>query len=65
MNGIPLLTASQAAIYLDVCVRSLRTLTARGKVPVYRVGPTGGKTRWSQEDLDKYLLSCRCVGGKR
>ncbi len=61
----PLLTASQAAIYLGVCVRSLRTLTARGKVPVYRVGPTGGKTRWSQEDLDHYLAGCRKIGCKK
>ena len=50
----PWLTVEEAASYLRVSARTMRSLVAKEKVTAYRVG-SGGNLRFKGEDLDDCL----------
>lgn len=57
-----LMSIEDAATELQISIRSMRQLVADGKIAVYRIGPGGGRVRFSQEDLESYQRSCRIFG---
>lgn len=56
-----LLTAREAADRLAVSLRTLRTITSEGALPVVRVGARG--LRIHPEDLDRFIEERRGVLG--
>ena len=52
-----LLTVNDAAAQLNVTPQMVRALIKNGKLGSYKIGQRS--TRISQEDLDKYLESCK------
>lgn len=52
-----LLTVNDAAELLNVTPQMVRALIKNGKLGSYKIGQRS--TRISQEDLDKYLESCK------
>ena len=64
MSAPALLSIADAARYLGLCTRSVQSLVADGRLACYRIGPDGGRVRFSVADLDVYVARCRCVGGK-
>lgn len=59
-----LLTYREAAERLGLCRHSVMSLVKAGKITVHRIGPNGGRVRFTPEDLDRYLERCRKVGVK-
>ncbi len=59
-----LLTTTEAAELLGVSGRSVLDLVKTGKLAVHRLGPHGGKTRFTEEDLAEYLRSIRSFGSR-
>jgi excisionase family DNA binding protein len=59
-----LLTITDAAKRLDLCTRSLNLLVASGKLKAVRIGPAGGKIRFTPEALEEYLVSCQRYGSR-
>jgi excisionase family DNA binding protein len=59
---VELLTISQAAERIHLSTRSVRLLVAAGKIRAVRIGPMGGRVRFTPEDLDDYLHRCRQYG---
>jgi excisionase family DNA binding protein len=57
-----LLTAKQAAERLTLSARSVHDLVASGKLRAVRIGPGEGRVRFTPEDLEAYLQSCRKYG---
>lgn len=51
-----LLRPEEAAAYLDVCPKTLRSIRQRGLLPYVAV--TARKIMYRTEDLDAYLASC-------
>lgn len=54
MTESPWLTMDEAASYLRVSQRTMRSLVAKEQVTAYRVRP-GGNLRFKREDLDRCL----------
>jgi excisionase family DNA binding protein len=59
-----LLTSKQAGERIGLSTRSVLDLVKAGKLAVYRVGPSGGRTWFKVADLDAYLESCRKFGSR-
>ena len=57
-----LLTTVEAAERIGLSAKSLRSLVVRGEIAVYRLGPGGGKVRFTQQDLLDYEERCRKFG---
>ena len=53
----PLLSLEEAAEYLAIAPRTLRTLVALGRLPVIKV--TERRIAFSRDDLDRYIDSRR------
>ncbi len=60
----PLLTARQVADRLAISKRAVYDLTYAGRLPCFRLGAGDGAMRFSAEDVDTYLQSCRSTGQK-
>ncbi len=54
MTDTPWMTLEEAAEYLRVSERTMRTLIAKEQVAAYRVGPAGN-LRFKRDDLDRSL----------
>ncbi len=52
-NYGPLLSLEEAARYLSIASRTLRSLVAMGRVPVIKV--TGRRIAFCRHDLDRYI----------
>lgn len=52
----PFYTQKQLALQLGVTDRTLRTLTANGTIPSYKIE---GSRRYRPADVDAYLARCR------
>lgn len=59
LNPRRLLTIDEAAQYLYTSVRHMRRLTAEHRLPYFKVG---GKLRFLQDDLDRFLRDGRVDG---
>jgi hypothetical protein len=44
--------------------RSLYSLVQAGKLAVHYLGPSRGLVRFTEEDLDRYVRSCRTFGSR-
>ena len=51
----PLLTPQEAARYLRIEERCLRSIRQRGEIPVVRVGHGRGRILFHKSDLDAYI----------
>src|SRR5262245_56368078 len=60
--GVELMTIEEAAERIGLSPRSLRRLLDEGRAAVHRIGPRGGRVRFSPEDLDAYVRSTRQYG---
>ncbi len=56
-----MLTVKQVAEKLNITPQSVYQLIQTGKLPVHRFGNGRGTIRISQEDLDRFIESCRHV----
>jgi excisionase family DNA binding protein len=54
-----LLTAEQAAQRLNISVKTVYQLVAKGLLPCVRPSPGGRTIRIHEEDLSAYLAACR------
>lgn len=52
----PLLTTDQVAAYLQISVRSVKSLLSDGKIPFIKLGRT---TRIHRDDLDEFIARSR------
>ena len=53
-----MLTVDQAAVRLNVSVKTIRDLIRTGKLGHYRIGTGRGVIRISEEALDRHLTEC-------
>ena len=51
----PLLTLQEAARYLRIEERCMRSIRQRGEIPVVRVGHKRGRILFHRSDLDAYI----------
>lgn len=58
------LKTSEAAAMLGMTPRSVQILVKSGKIAVHYLGPSGGMVRFTEEDLETYLLSTRKYGSR-
>jgi excisionase family DNA binding protein len=54
-----LLKVPEVAKRLNVGVSTVYALIAQGKLAAYQVGPRNGGLRISEDDLQRYLQSCK------
>ncbi len=59
MIPMKLLTVSEVADILRLGESTVYQLLSKGEIAGFRIGPTHGGIRVSQNDLDLYLNSCR------
>ena len=57
-----LLTVSDAAERLSVSVSCVYQLVEKGKLPHHRIGLGRGAIRFSDDDIDGFLMACRYGG---
>jgi excisionase family DNA binding protein len=48
-----------AAEYLMLSTRTVREMASKGLIPVYGIGPNGGRLRFKVAELRDYVESCR------
>lgn len=54
-----MLRVKQVAERLGISCALVYELTAQGKLPCYRIGIGRGAIRFKDEDVEKYLRSCK------
>ena len=59
-----LLTTVEAAKRIGLSPRSLATLVADGKVKAMRLGPKGGRVRFTPQALEEYLKASEAFGSR-
>ena len=62
MRDSEMLTVNQAAMRLNVSVKTIRNLIASGKLVHYRVGAGRGVIRIREAALDQHLAECEVRG---
>ena len=59
-----LLTTDEAAKRIGLSARSVATLVADGKIKAVRLGPKGGRVRFTPQALEDYLRGAEAYGSR-
>jgi excisionase family DNA binding protein len=55
------MTPAQGAIYLNVCLRTFRTMLAKREIPYSQFNGKGSLVRIDREDLDEFMLKNKVI----